>query len=212
MIHVIEDDFLMFKRHHDSYTIVAAPAGSISDRRSLRFQAFGSFFAIHTLETNRGPLHTSFALPLAMLLSPSEFICLPVSYIRIFDAEAAQQLEPWVRVGKDAHLPKGHHSSNTPEDTALLNMLYDLDIDVSDPRQFRHAQPITDQHPFHSRRLLMTTALPRRTMHTRCSSSVRSYLALPPLNCGAIRTSRPSKSVITSKSSTGIPIPAGSFR
>ncbi|KZP07553.1 hypothetical protein FIBSPDRAFT_965558 [Athelia psychrophila] len=64
-----------------------------------------------------------------MLLSPSEFICLPVSYIRIFDAEAAQQLEPWVRVGKDAHLPKGHHSSNTPEDTALLNMLYDLDID-----------------------------------------------------------------------------------
>lgn len=133
---VIADEFLMFKRHRDSYTIVAAPtSGSTANRRSLRFQAFGSFFALHTLITNRGPLHTSFALPLAMLLKPAEFIRLPVSYIRLFDAEAARQLELWVRLAKDAHLPKRHHTGNTPEHTALLNMLYELDINVSDPRQ-----------------------------------------------------------------------------
>lgn len=135
---VIADDFRMFKRHRDSYTIVAAHAGSTSDRRRLRFQAFGSFFALHTLESNRGPLQTSFALPLAMLLGPAEFIRLPVSYIRLFDAEAARQLELWVRLPKNAPLPKGR-AGNSAENTALLDMLYELDIDVGDLPQGYHA-------------------------------------------------------------------------
>lgn len=144
MGHVMAHEFLMFKRHRDSYTIVAAPAGSTSNRRSLRFQAFGSFFALHTLITNRGPLQTSFALPLAMLLGPAELIRLPVSYIRLFDAEAARQLELWVHLAKNAQLPKRHHPGNSPEHTALLNMLYDLNIDVSDLRQGYHAQHVAN--------------------------------------------------------------------
>lgn len=131
MVKVLADDGRMFKLHHDSYTIVAYPVAAITPRRRVRFQAFGAYFALHTLSTNRGPLQTSFALPLAMLLKPAEFIRLPLAYIRLFDAQAAQQLEPWVRLAKNSSFPKGHHPRNTPEDTALLNLLFEMDLNVS---------------------------------------------------------------------------------
>lgn len=130
MSQVFEEEHRLFKFHHNTYTIVTSLAEASTPRRCARLQAFGAFFALHALATNRGPQWTSFALPLAMLLTPDEFIRLPLEYIGNFDAEAAQQLEPWVLLAKDAAFPKTPNASNSPHHAALINLLHELNINV----------------------------------------------------------------------------------
>ncbi|KAF7972869.1 hypothetical protein HWV62_16646 [Athelia sp. TMB] len=137
---VMAEDFQYFKMHHNSYTVVAYPASTTSNSRRQRFQAYGSFFALFTLYTNRGPPQSSFALLLAMLLEPHQLIRLPLDYIRFLDPEAANRLEPWVILAKDATFPKAHNSTNTPQQTALINLLCELDIQpafIEDDRDAR---------------------------------------------------------------------------
>lgn len=145
MSEVFEQEFRFFKLHHNTYTIVTFLAEASTARRCARFQAFGAFFALHTMSTNRGPQRTSFALPLAMLLTPDEFIRMPLKYIRHFDAEAAQQLQPWVLLDKDAAFPKTPHPSNSEHHSALINMLLELNINVSPPRESQRAA--LNMHP-----------------------------------------------------------------
>ncbi|KAF7972613.1 hypothetical protein HWV62_17436 [Athelia sp. TMB] len=125
---VLERRPSMFCLHRDLYTIVANPRLSIRAERTSYFKAFGSFFALHILRTNRGVQQTSFALPLAMLLTSDDFIRLPLKYIRFFDLEAERQLLPWVRLTKDTAFPKGPRPENSSEETELLHMLYALNI------------------------------------------------------------------------------------
>ncbi|KAF7973296.1 hypothetical protein HWV62_15609 [Athelia sp. TMB] len=128
---ILAEEFHMFKFHHNSYTITTFPANTTKPGRHYRFEAFGSMFALYTLSTNRGPPQTSFALLLAMLLQPHQLIRLPIDYIRVFDAEAAQLLEPWARLAKNTPFPKTHSTHNSIQQTELLNLLYQLEIPVT---------------------------------------------------------------------------------
>lgn len=134
MSKVFEDEFRFFKLHHNTYTIVTFLAEASTARRRARLQAFGAYFALHTLSTNRGPPRTSFALPLAMLLTSDEFIRLPLGYIGTFDAQAAQQLEPWVLLAKNAAFPKLPNANNSAHHAAIINLLLELNINVRDQR------------------------------------------------------------------------------
>lgn len=140
MTEVFRDDFRLFKMHHNTYTIQSSLPDADTARRRARLQAYGAFFAIHSLSTNRGPPKTSFALPLAMLLTPEEFIRLPLEYIGAFDAQAAQQLQPWVHLAKDAVFPKTPNPGHSPHHAALLNLLLELNINVSHPARALDAQ------------------------------------------------------------------------
>lgn len=135
MTKVLENEFRFFKMHHNTFTIVTFLAEACTARRRARLQAFGAYFALHTLSTNRGPPRTSFALPLAMLLTPEEFIRLPLAYIGTFDAQAAHQLEPWVLLPKNGAFPKMPNARNSPHHAAVINLLLELNINVRDPRQ-----------------------------------------------------------------------------
>ncbi|KZP22303.1 hypothetical protein FIBSPDRAFT_952918 [Athelia psychrophila] len=130
MTEVFQEDFRLFKMHHNAYTIELSLPGASTPRRRARLQAYGAYFAIHSLSTNRGPPKTSFALPLAMLLTPEEFIRLLLEYIGALDAQAAQKLQPWVHLAKDAAFPKTPNAGHFPHHTALLDLLLELNINA----------------------------------------------------------------------------------
>ncbi|KAF7964887.1 hypothetical protein HWV62_1933, partial [Athelia sp. TMB] len=121
----------VFMNHHGSYTIAPAEIpGTSTSRRQSRFSAWGSFFAVHILDTHRGPQQTSFALVLAMVLPPDQFIRLPLPYIERLDPEAARLLRPWMSLPKTGRFPTSYDPANTPHERDLIHTLCEMGTQV----------------------------------------------------------------------------------